>query len=44
MKTETVLFRCYISNEYNKVGQKIGQREYNSLPSWAKEDYRLFKD
>lgn len=41
MKSEQ-LFRCYFTNEYNKVGQILDQRQYNNLPTQVKGDYKPY--
>lgn len=39
MKQETV-YRCTFTNDYHKVGNRISERDYKSLPNWVWDDYK----
>jgi hypothetical protein len=36
-------FRCYFTNEYHNVTNILTEREYNSLPTYVKGDYKPYK-
>lgn len=34
------IYRCTFTNELNKVGDKIDERQYNNLPYYLLGDYK----
>ena len=37
---EKIMYRCTFTNELNKVGDKIDERQYNNLPYDLVGDYK----